>query len=84
MKGAAISLFETGSRRPSFDNLRKLADALSVTADFLLGRTDDMEGSAEVDVAFRHEFNGLSAEQQEDLQAVIEVMAQRNRDRKKK
>lgn len=83
MKGAAISLFETGARRPSFDNLRKLADALSVTADFLLGRTDDMEELAEVDVAFRHGDNGLSVEQQEDLNVLAAAMVKRNRERRK-
>src|SRR5690606_10858354 len=45
LQASAISHFETGSRKPSFDNLRKLADALSVTTDFLLGRTDEIDGS---------------------------------------
>ena len=35
---AAISFYETGERRPSLGNLNKLADALSVSVDFLLGR----------------------------------------------
>ncbi len=34
----AISHFEAGSRKPSFDNLIKLADALEVTTDYLLDR----------------------------------------------
>ncbi len=34
----AISHFEAGSRKPSFDNLIKLADALEVTTDYLLAR----------------------------------------------
>ncbi|MCH9780997.1 MAG: ImmA/IrrE family metallo-endopeptidase [Alphaproteobacteria bacterium] len=34
-----ISAMESGARLPSFENLPKLADALDVTADFLLGRT---------------------------------------------
>jgi transcriptional regulator with XRE-family HTH domain len=37
---SAISHFETGNRSPSFDSLKRLADALSVTTDYLLGRTD--------------------------------------------
>lgn len=40
LRPAAISHFETGSRKPSFDNLRRLADALRVTTDYLLGRSD--------------------------------------------
>ena len=38
LQPSAISHFETGTRKPSFDNLRRLADALEVTTDFLLGR----------------------------------------------
>ncbi len=34
----AISHFEAGSRKPSFDNLIKLADALEVTTDYLMDR----------------------------------------------
>jgi transcriptional regulator with XRE-family HTH domain len=40
---AVISHFETGVRSSaSADNLVKLADALRVSVDYLLGRTDDM------------------------------------------
>lgn len=35
---ASISHFETGQRQPSLDSLVKLADALDVSADALLGR----------------------------------------------
>ena len=37
---ATISHFETGQREPGPANLKKLADALGVTTDFLLGRTE--------------------------------------------
>ena len=43
LQPAAVSHFETGQRSPSFDNLRKLADALAVSSDFLLGRIDERE-----------------------------------------
>lgn len=42
LEPSAISHFETGRRRPSFDNLERLVDALGVTADYLLGRNDEM------------------------------------------
>jgi transcriptional regulator with XRE-family HTH domain len=32
-----ISHFEIGTRQPGADNIRKLAPALDITADFLLG-----------------------------------------------
>ncbi len=40
LQASAISHFETGARKPSFDNLRRLADALETTVDYLMGRTD--------------------------------------------
>lgn len=43
LQSTAVSHFETGSRSPSFDNLKKLADALRVSTDYLLGRSDSME-----------------------------------------
>jgi len=79
LKPAAVSHFETGARKPSFDNLRRLADALNVTADYLLGRTDDPEGFAEADVAFRHGFEKLSSDQREIALEFIEMLAKRNK-----
>ncbi len=38
LQPSAVSHFELGRRSPSFDNLKRLADALSVTIDYLLGR----------------------------------------------
>jgi transcriptional regulator with XRE-family HTH domain len=46
LQDSAISHFETGGRKPSFDNLKRLADALGVSTDYLLGRTNDPEGHA--------------------------------------
>ena len=41
MPPSSIAHFEIGSRKPSFDTLRRLTNALEVTTDYLLGRTDD-------------------------------------------
>ena len=41
LQPSAVSHFETGRRAPSFDNLRRLADTLEVTTDFLIGREID-------------------------------------------
>ncbi len=41
-----ISHFENGKRSPSVITLRRLADALDVSVDFLLGRSDDPKGGA--------------------------------------
>jgi transcriptional regulator with XRE-family HTH domain len=47
---AAISLIEKGDRKPSFDLLSKLADALEVTTDFLMGRDSTND---KLQIAFR-------------------------------
>ena len=52
-QASAISHFETGSRKPSFDNLRRLADALDVTTDYLLGRVTDAQALAGADMLLR-------------------------------
>ena len=41
LTSAAISQFEAGSRKPSFDALSKLASAFNVSTDFLLGKKED-------------------------------------------
>ena len=41
LQPSAVSHFETGRRAPSFDNLKRLADTLEVTTDFLIGREID-------------------------------------------
>lgn len=38
---ATLSHFERGTRTPGADNIRKLARALDITADFLLGLSND-------------------------------------------
>ena len=47
---AAISQFESGKRTPSLVNLRRLADALDVSADFLIGRIDQIERGGSEDL----------------------------------
>lgn len=37
---AAISQFESGTRKPSFKTLSSLSDALRVTTDYLLGKSE--------------------------------------------
>ena len=51
MAAASISHFETGQRVPSLDSLVKLADALEVSVDELLGRTS-VGASTQVDPLF--------------------------------
>jgi transcriptional regulator with XRE-family HTH domain len=52
LPSTSIAHFEAGARKPSFDNLRKLAETLEVTTDYLLGRADEPSKDAG-DVLFR-------------------------------
>jgi transcriptional regulator with XRE-family HTH domain len=49
---SSVSQFEAGIRKPNFDSLRKLADVLQVSADYLIGRVDD-ENQSQTEVLFR-------------------------------
>lgn len=51
MAAASVSHFETGQRAPSLDSLVKLADALEVSVDTLLGR-ESLESQMRVDPIF--------------------------------
>lgn len=51
MGAASVSHFETGQRTPSLDSLVKLADALQVAVDTLLGRAP-VEATAQLDPVF--------------------------------
>lgn len=54
---AAISQFESGTRKPSFNTLSSLSDALKVTTDYLLGKKDrgyeDLLADPRVNLMFR-------------------------------
>jgi transcriptional regulator with XRE-family HTH domain len=78
---SAISHFESGRRAPSFDNLKRLADALSVTIDFLMGRqTEPQTAGPAVDKLFRN-FEKLSTDDQETVAGFAKMLADRNKSR---
>ena len=77
-KPAAISHFETGARKPSFDNLKRLADALEVTTDFLLGRVENPEEIKEADQLYR-DIKNLTATDKELAEKMIAEMAKRGK-----
>ena len=52
MGAASVSHFETGQRIPSLESVIRLADALNVSVDALLGR-ERVEAGASVDPVFR-------------------------------
>jgi transcriptional regulator with XRE-family HTH domain len=78
LQPSAIPHFEQGRRSPSFDNLKRLANALTVTTDYLLVRTDDPAVCGPLgDQLARHAQN-VSAEDLELLTKMAEQFANRN------
>lgn len=73
LQPAAIGHFERNRRKPSFANVRALARALNVSADYLLGKATEMQGAT---TAFRGE-EQLSDADREHIQMMIDVMLQR-------
>lgn len=74
---SSIAHFETGSRKPSFDTLRKLANALEVTTDFLLGRADDPALAESGDPLYR-DVGKLTARDRELAKDFLKMLAERS------
>jgi transcriptional regulator with XRE-family HTH domain len=73
---SSIAHFENGSRKPSFDSLRRLANALEVTTDYLLGRVDDPNVSEAADPLFR-DVGKLTGRDRELARDFLEMLAKR-------
>lgn len=74
LQPSAISHFETGARKPSFDNLRLLADTLDVTTDYLLGRVSEFKELAGADQLHRH-YDALQETDRKFADALITHLA---------
>ena len=72
MSAAAISHFETGQRAPSLESLVRLADALQVSTDELLGRAS-IESPGRVDPIFL-QASRASAETLDTVRRVTEAI----------
>ena len=66
MQPSAIAHFEASRRKPSFENVRRLAKALDVSSDYLLG--------VQTMVAFRNE-EKLTKVDREYVQGLIDKLA---------
>jgi len=74
LQPSAISHFETGGRKPSFDNLQLLADVLEVSTDYLLGRTVSMAPGTDRPNQFFSDFHRLSATNQEVARSLVKTL----------
>jgi len=82
LQPAAVSHFETNQRSPSFENLRKLADALSLSVDYLLGRIDEEQHGQGLAAAPRAQQLFRNAEKLSDEGfSQLELMAQMLKER---
>ena len=73
---SSISHFESGARKPSFDNLRRLANALNVSTDYLIGRVDQMDSIGPAERIHRH-LENLSARDVELADEFLEMLKRR-------
>ena len=83
MQVSAISHFETGGRKPSFENLRRLAQALDVTTDYLIGRVDEVGGTANADRLYRN-IQQLQTSDREFIESWIKSKAAHAKDKQRK
>jgi transcriptional regulator with XRE-family HTH domain len=73
---SSVSHFEAGTRKPSFDNLRRIANVLAVSTDYLLGRVENPELAAEGDRLHR-DAQLLNDHDRELAQAFIKMLGER-------
>lgn len=78
MPASSVAHFEGGNRKPSFDTLRNLANALKVTTDFLIGRTDDIADTKAGDALHRHAAN-LTDSDRLLAENFLKMLAERNK-----
>lgn len=83
MPPSSIAHFESGSRKPSFDTLRRLANALEVTTDFLLGRVDEPALAEAGDPLFR-DVGKLTGHDRELAKDFLKMLAARSSKGEKK
>ena len=76
LPATSIAHFERGARKPSFTNLRKLADALDVTTDYLLGRVDSPDVAYTADPLY-HYGTRLSARDRAIAEGFLRMLAER-------
>ncbi len=77
LPASSISHFEGGGRKPSFDNLLRLADALDVTTDYLLGRSGDVGTTVAAQNLHKH-LDGLNSYDLDIAEKFIEVLASKS------
>lgn len=83
LPASSVSHFEAGARKPSFDNLKRLAAALKVSTDYLLGRSDTPDVSSNAGRLHR-DLHKLTSEDLKLTEDFIGMLLQRGSQNKDK
>jgi transcriptional regulator with XRE-family HTH domain len=78
LQQAAVSHYESGERRPSLRNLRRLSEALEVTTDYLVGRSESPEPLPSPDESLFKDFQHLTAADRELARQLVAQLARRS------
>lgn len=73
---SVMNRIESGERKVSSDELKKLSDIFDVSTDYLLGRTEDKEKSPNLVAA--HLDDDLTEEQLDEVKNFIDFIKQRD------
>jgi transcriptional regulator with XRE-family HTH domain len=87
LTSASISQFESGSRKPSFDVISKLALALEINTDYLLGNNHEKGKSVTIEPEYAEIISiikELSEENKKLLLDFLEFAKYRNEQQKKR
>jgi len=76
---SSIAQFETDVRKPSFETLRRLASALQVTTDYLLGRVDEPQTVLNSSAALFRHLDNISGDDRKLLEDFAAMLANRNK-----
>jgi transcriptional regulator with XRE-family HTH domain len=82
MPPSSIAHFEAGSRKPSFDTLRRLANSLEVTTDYLLGRVEN-PGLAEAGDPLFRDIGKLTGVDREIAKDFLKMLANRSKSKRR-
>jgi transcriptional regulator with XRE-family HTH domain len=78
LQQAAVSHYESGARRPSLRNLSRIAEALEVTTDYLVGRSDQPEALPAHDEPLFQDFSKLTVADRELARQLVAQLARRS------
>lgn len=78
LQQAAVSLYESGARRPSLRNLGRLSEALEVTTDYLVGRSESPEPLPSPDEPLFKDFERLTTADRQLARQLVAQLARRS------